>query len=43
MTRMGHSTSRAALIYQHMVDGRDQEIADRLGSMIRKARDDADS
>ncbi|MFB7647208.1 tyrosine-type recombinase/integrase [Streptomyces sp. NPDC056084] len=40
MTRMGHSTSRAALIYQHMMDGRDREIADRLGSMIRKARDD---
>ncbi|MFF7330888.1 tyrosine-type recombinase/integrase [Streptomyces sp. NPDC008150] len=40
MTRMGHSTSRAALIYQHMVDGRDREIADRLGSMIRKERGD---
>ncbi|UDM00497.1 tyrosine-type recombinase/integrase [Streptomyces longhuiensis] len=43
MTRMGHSTSRAALIYQHMVSGRDREIADRLGSMIRKARGDTDS
>ncbi|MFJ4984388.1 tyrosine-type recombinase/integrase [Streptomyces sp. NPDC088732] len=43
MTRMGHSTPRAALIYQHMVNGRDREIADRLGSMIRKARGDADS
>lgn len=43
MTRMGHSTSRAALIYQHMVDGRDREIADRLGSMIRKERGDVDS
>ncbi|MFI0739952.1 tyrosine-type recombinase/integrase [Streptomyces sp. NPDC021100] len=38
MTRMGHSTSRAALIYQHMVDGRDRKIADRLGEMIRKER-----
>ncbi|MEU8527899.1 tyrosine-type recombinase/integrase [Streptomyces sp. NPDC048629] len=38
MTRMGHSTPRAALIYQHMVNGRDREIADRLGSMIRKER-----
>ncbi|MER5181870.1 tyrosine-type recombinase/integrase [Streptomyces sp. NPDC002896] len=38
MTRMGHSTPRAALIYQHMVNGRDREIADRLGSMIRKTR-----
>ncbi|MEV7152067.1 tyrosine-type recombinase/integrase [Streptomyces sp. NPDC093084] len=40
MTRMGHSTPRAALIYQHMVNGRDREIADRLGSMIRKERGD---
>ncbi|SOD85873.1 tyrosine-type recombinase/integrase [Streptomyces sp. Ag109_G2-15] len=43
MTRMGHSTPRAALIYQHMVNGRDREIADRLGSMIRKERGDAES
>ncbi|WP_055490356.1 tyrosine-type recombinase/integrase [Streptomyces sp. TP-A0356] len=43
MTRMGHSTPRAALIYQHMVNGRDREIADRLGSMIRGERGDADS
>ncbi|MFR9755522.1 tyrosine-type recombinase/integrase [Streptomyces sp. TR06-5] len=43
MTRMGHSTPRAALIYQHMVDGRDREIADRLGSMIRRTRGDGDS
>ncbi|MFF3468202.1 tyrosine-type recombinase/integrase [Streptomyces sp. NPDC002619] len=43
MTRMGHSTPRAALIYQHMVNGRDREIADRLGSMIRKERGDTDS
>ncbi|MDX3094555.1 tyrosine-type recombinase/integrase [Streptomyces sp. ME19-03-3] len=38
MTRMGHSTPRAALIYQHMVNGRDREIADRLGSLIRNER-----
>ena len=43
MNRMGHSTPRAALIYQHMVNGRDREIADRLGSMIRKERGDVDS
>lgn len=43
MTRMGHSTPRAALIYQHMVNGRDREIADRLRSMIRKERGDVDS
>ncbi|MGW5864686.1 tyrosine-type recombinase/integrase [Streptomyces sp. NPDC055239] len=39
MARMGHSTARAALIYQHMVDGRDRQIADRLGERIRKGRD----
>ncbi|MFE0804324.1 tyrosine-type recombinase/integrase [Streptomyces sp. NPDC058812] len=43
MTRMGHSTPRAALIYQHVVSGRDREIADRLGSMIRETRGDVDS
>ncbi|MEU6767125.1 tyrosine-type recombinase/integrase [Streptomyces sp. NPDC046853] len=43
MTRMGHSTPRAALIYQHVVGGRDREIADRLGSMIRKTRGETDS
>ncbi|MFE5366615.1 tyrosine-type recombinase/integrase [Streptomyces mirabilis] len=35
MTRMGHSSSRAALIYQHMTGDRDRAIADRLGAMIR--------
>ncbi|MET7971601.1 tyrosine-type recombinase/integrase [Streptomyces mirabilis] len=30
MTRMGHSSSRAALIYQHMTSDRDRAIADRL-------------
>ncbi|MGR4850707.1 tyrosine-type recombinase/integrase [Streptomyces sp. LARHCF252] len=37
MTRMGHSSSRAALIYQHMTSDRDRAIADRLGDMIRKS------
>ncbi len=36
MTRMGHSTTRAALIYQHMTSDRDRAIADKLGEMIRK-------
>ncbi|WP_422131934.1 L-tyrosine/L-tryptophan isonitrile synthase family protein [Streptomyces misionensis] len=31
MTRMGHSSSRAALIYQHMTSDRDRAVADRLG------------
>ncbi|WP_329229884.1 site-specific integrase [Streptomyces sp. NBC_01460] len=41
MTRMGHSTARAALIYQHMTADRDRAIADRLGAMIRKQQGDA--
>lgn len=35
MTRMGHSSSRAALIYQHMTSDRARAVADRLGAMIR--------
>ncbi|GED86433.1 hypothetical protein TNCT6_35180 [Streptomyces sp. 6-11-2] len=35
MTRMGHSSSRAALIYQHMTSDRVRAIAERLGAMIR--------
>ncbi|MET9436299.1 tyrosine-type recombinase/integrase [Streptomyces sp. NPDC006551] len=42
MTRMGHSTTRAALIYQHMTSDRDQHIAGKLGEMIRQARKDSD-
>ncbi|MFE7330892.1 hypothetical protein ACFU8W_39345 [Streptomyces sp. NPDC057565] len=41
MTRMGHSTARAALICQHMTADRDRAIADRLGAMIRKRQGDA--
>ncbi|MFD7440936.1 tyrosine-type recombinase/integrase [Streptomyces sp. NPDC059909] len=40
MTRMGHSTARAALIYQHMTNDRDRAIADRLGAMIRQRQGD---
>ncbi|WP_307544539.1 tyrosine-type recombinase/integrase [Streptomyces sp. V3I8] len=35
MTCMGHSSSRAVLIYQHMTSDRDRAIADRLGARIR--------
>lgn len=42
MTRMGHSTTRAALIYQHMTSDRDQHIAGKLGEMIRRARGEGD-
>jgi integrase len=38
MTRMGHSSTRAALIYQHMTSDRDRAIADRLGAMIRDSK-----
>ncbi|MGW6745045.1 hypothetical protein ACWGDX_30655 [Streptomyces sp. NPDC055025] len=33
--RMGHSSSRAARIYQHMTSNRDRAIAAPLGPMIR--------
>jgi integrase len=31
MRRAGHSSSRAAMIYQHAAEGRDAEVAARLG------------
>ncbi|MFD9595561.1 tyrosine-type recombinase/integrase [Kitasatospora sp. NPDC059973] len=37
MTRMGHSSTRAALIYQHITSDRDRAIADRMGEAVRKA------
>ncbi|MFJ4185549.1 integrase [Kitasatospora sp. NPDC089509] len=37
MTRTGHSTTRAALIYQHMTSDRDRAIADKMGEAARKA------
>ncbi len=33
MARMGHSSSRAALIYLHSTDDRQREIADALGDL----------
>jgi hypothetical protein len=38
---VGHSSSRAALIYQHMTRDRDPAIADRLGAMIRDSGGEA--
>ncbi|GGM50956.1 tyrosine recombinase XerC [Dactylosporangium sucinum] len=38
MDRMGHATTRAALIYLHKSAGRDQVIADRLSQMIEQSR-----
>jgi integrase len=38
MRRMGHSSSRAALIYQHATDKRDRVLAESLSAMIEQAR-----
>ncbi len=38
MARLGHSSPRAALIYQHASSERDKTIADGLGQFLRDAR-----
>jgi hypothetical protein len=38
MVRLGHSSPRAAVIYQHASRDRDQAIAKALGGLARKAR-----
>ncbi|MFB6873789.1 tyrosine-type recombinase/integrase [Streptomyces sp. NPDC056323] len=38
MQRMGHSSVRAALVYQHLVNGRDHAIAAHVDKQIRKVR-----
>lgn len=38
MHRMGHSSVRAALIYQHLVNGRDHEIAEHVDDQIRRVK-----
>ncbi|MFI0225084.1 tyrosine-type recombinase/integrase [Streptomyces lydicus] len=38
MSRMGHSTARAALIYQHASADRDRLIADALSDLVNRAR-----
>ncbi|HEY9412963.1 MAG TPA: tyrosine-type recombinase/integrase [Jiangellaceae bacterium] len=38
MKRMGHSSSRAALIYQHATDSRDRVIADAISAQISDSR-----
>jgi len=38
MDRMGHSTVRAAMIYQHLVGGRDEVIADHVDQQIKSAK-----
>ena len=41
MHRMGHRSTRAALIYQHTSEQRDKEIAAGLDEQIAKERDRA--
>lgn len=38
MTRMGHSSTRAALIYQHATDDRDRQLADGIDVLIQAAQ-----
>ncbi|HEY6792092.1 MAG TPA: hypothetical protein VI365_32745 [Trebonia sp.] len=38
MVRLGHSSPRAALIYQHATRDRDRLIAKGLGAFVREAR-----
>ncbi|MEH1012548.1 site-specific integrase [Micromonospora sp. CPCC 206060] len=38
MDRMGHSTTRAALIYLHKTAGRDRKIADALSQLVEDSR-----
>ncbi|MFF2506189.1 tyrosine-type recombinase/integrase [Streptomyces sp. NPDC058067] len=40
MARMGHSTTRAALIYQHASAERDRLIADGVSDLVKKSRKD---
>jgi chemotaxis response regulator CheB len=35
MARMGHSTAKAALVYQHVAEGRDRIIADRMALLAQ--------
>ena len=38
MARLGHSSVRAAMIYQHATKDRDQAIAKALGGLAREVR-----
>lgn len=37
MSRLGHSTTRAAMIYQHATEDPDQAIAAALGLLVSQA------
>lgn len=43
MARMGHASTRAAMIYQHTAREQDEQIADALSSQIDKSQDRARS
>lgn len=43
MNRMGHSTTRAALIYLHTESGRDRVIADSMGRLAEEALNEGGS
>jgi hypothetical protein len=38
MARLGHSSTRAALVYQHASRDRDQAIARALGGLVQQVR-----
>ncbi len=38
MARLGHSSVRAAMIYQHATRDRDRAIAKALGALVREVR-----
>jgi hypothetical protein len=38
MARLGHSSPRAAMIYQHATRDRDQAIARALGGLVQEVR-----
>jgi hypothetical protein len=40
MSRMGHDSERAALIYQHVARGADQRIRDAIDVHVQAERDD---
>jgi integrase len=42
MARLGHSSVRAAMIYQHATRDRDRAIAQALGVLVREVRRDGD-
>jgi hypothetical protein len=40
MARLGHSSVRAAMIYQHATRDRDRAIAQALGELVRRVREE---